>query len=556
MYPFQGIKRLRGFIITIVAFGLVIVYSSSLWAGLQVVYPPDKVKVNRARFALVGTCDETGFINVDVQGGTSLSGKKVPIRAGGFTVRVKLNRGTATITLTAPSGATQQVRIAYEKKPAGFSDWLVHEYQDNFSQCTDCHRVNEKRHNYKRMAMGTTSCSTDQCHTDVGKNAAFVHGPVAGGVCISCHNPHGAQQKDYITRVGADQCLVCHETKREEFEKAHQHTPVKNGDCTGCHDPHQSDYKYQLRGEGEDLCFRCHDKDDKIGGKHIHGPVEAGECDACHNPHASPFPFQLMAEGNDVCFECHQEKADDLKKRYVHAPVEAACTDCHDAHSAPGISQLKEDPPGLCWGCHSDLEKQVAGSTVPHPPVQKGKCGECHEFHASNQPKLMKDEMVAVCTSCHVEMGEHLAESPNKHGPVIDNDCPACHTPHGGKFPTLLVKYFPPAFYNPYQEGLYALCFECHNADIARDSQTTTLTDFRNGSRNLHYLHVNRRKGRSCKACHDIHASDQAKHIRRSVPFGDLYEYPINYTKTADGGSCVVGCHKPKKYSRSARTTP
>jgi len=170
------------------------------------------------------------------------------------------------------------------------------------------------------------------------------------------------------------------------------------------------------------------------------------------------------------------------------------------------------------------------------------------------EPALLNQEPKLLCARCHQDVGDRLAELPNLHGPVRDGDCGGCHDIHGGKYPSILVDYFPPRFYNPYQEGLYALCFECHNADIARDAETTTLTEFRDGSRNLHYLHINRRKGRSCKACHAVHASDQAKHIRREVPNGNLYEYPIFYQKTADGGSCQVGCHKPYRYSRKPGT--
>ena len=103
-----------------------------------------------------------------------------------------------------------------------------------------------------------------------------------------------------------------------------------------------------------------------------------------------------------------------------------------------------------------------------------------------------------------------------------------------------------------YQEENYSLCFECHNSQFARNQETLTLTDFRDGSQNLHFLHVNKDiKGRTCKACHQVHASDQEKHIRRSVPYGSIdWDLPITFTKSEDGGTCQVGCHSPKGYSR------
>ena len=95
------------------------------------------------------------------------------------------------------------------------------------------------------------------------------------------------------------------------------------------------------------------------------------------------------------------------------------------------------------------------------------------------------------------------------------------------------------------------MCFGCHNKEVATKEFTETLTDFRNGKLNLHFLHVNREKGRSCKACHEVHAGSQEKHIAKDVPYGKSnWMLPINYTKTETGGSCVVGCHKVKPYDR------
>ena len=69
---------------------------------------------------------------------------------------------------------------------------------------------------------------------------------------------------------------------------------------------------------------------------------------------------------------------------------------------------------------------------------------------------------------------------------------------------------------------------------------------------NLHYLHVNREtKGRTCRACHETHASSNEQHIRESVPFGTGgWQLPIGFKKSASGGSCAPGCHAPYKYDR------
>ena len=101
-----------------------------------------------------------------------------------------------------------------------------------------------------------------------------------------------------------------------------------------------------------------------------------------------------------------------------------------------------------------------------------------------------------------------------------------------------------------FDEKAYALCFECHEAAAFTDEETDSTTAFRNGQRNLHYLHVNRAvKGRTCRACHDPHASKNEKHIVESVPFGK-WRIPIKFESTSTGGSCQPGCHRPERYDR------
>ena len=86
--------------------------------------------------------------------------------------------------------------------------------------------------------------------------------------------------------------------------------------------------------------------------------------------------------------------------------------------------------------------------------------------------------------------------------------------------------------------------------------ETDSLTDFRDGRINLHYLHVNKAKrGRSCRACHDTHASTNPMHVRESVPFGK-WQMPISFTPTKTGGTCMAGCHKKLSYDRTILPMP
>ena len=141
----------------------------------------------------------------------------------------------------------------------------------------------------------------------------------------------------------------------------------------------------------------------------------------------------------------------------------------------------------------------------------------------------------------------HIQED---HGPIKQKDCSGCHDPHGSKNFRILRHFYPPSFYKAFAPENYNLCFSCHEKSLVLNPQTTKLTNFRNGNMNLHFKHVNKPiKGRTCRACHETHASNFPKHIREGVPFGG-WELPVNYQKTETGGSCTPGCHKVKRYDR------
>ncbi len=404
-------------------------------------------------------------------------------------------------------------------------------------------------------AMAQETCVTDKCHGSMGK-AAFVHGPVGAGQCVVCHqegNPkHPTKSgKDFQLAFGGgkDLCYACHE--RQDANRV-IHKPVATGDCIACHDPHQSNAELILKKETTAaLCFSCHENN-KTNRQFVHGPVAAGDCNICHNPHSAPYPGLAEEKGGDLCLLCHIDRKEEFTRKYVHKPVEDDCNKCHNPHATDSSFMLYGEGKDLCFGCHKETAKHIEESAVQHTALKKEKCTSCHTAHSSDFPRQLRAGTRDICYSCHTDMGAQVKGAKFLHGPVKQNDCYACHDPHGSNFTKVLKKAFPPEFYMPYRTENYAICFDCHNKDIALNEFTTKLTDFRNGDQNLHFLHVNKDpKGRSCKACHEMHAGDQEKHIRKEVPFGKAWKLPVNFTKTTTGGRCVVGCHKPKDYDRT-----
>ncbi len=78
-----------------------------------------------------------------------------------------------------------------------------------------------------------------------------------------------------------------------------------------------------------------------------------------------------------------------------------------------------------------------------------------------------------------------------------------------------MANEYPPIFYAPFSEENYDLGFGRHEKTLVLTSKTEDLTDFRNGDLNLHFLHVNKeRRGRTCRACHQTHASNLPRQQR------------------------------------------
>jgi len=113
----------------------------------------------------------------------------------------------------------------------------------------------------------------------------------------------------------------------------------------------------------------------------------------------------------------------------------------------------------------------------------------------------------------------------------------------------MLKENFPIGSYAKGVEATFQLCFDCHDTDLLNVEKTTTGTMFRTGDQNLHYLHVNKEKGRNCTTCHDLHAANNAQLIATTVKFG-RWDMPLNYIPTDDGGTCATGCHKEQSYKR------
>ncbi len=272
----------------------------------------------------------------------------------------------------------------------------------------------------------------------------------------------------------------------------------------------------------------------------------------------------LPESGNLDCIECH---GDLLNNNVIHPDLESSCDICHNStgedhpkENVRGFS-LTENIPVLCFICHSDLQEQSESAEVTHGPFSSSpSCLSCHNPHSSENANLLKKGTNNLCLDCHnrsisrdslriSNIRQKLTNAKSVHSPV-DDGCTTCHNPHFSERRTLLIADFTDQQYINAKKENFDLCFICHDSDLFDAKETEIATNFRNGSINLHYLHVNREKGRNCNMCHEIHGSINDRLILDKLKFGN-WEMKFRFNITENGGSCLTGCHSEKSYDRT-----
>jgi predicted CXXCH cytochrome family protein len=281
------------------------------------------------------------------------------------------------------------------------------------------------------------------------------------------------------------------------------------------------------------------------------------------DPHSSCDNSGNRRREDPKCTDCH---SDLIEKKLIHTPAKDGCDVCHQVNIAEHPSaagnglNLTEKIPELCYTCHDGSKKEIDTARVIHRAVaEKKQCMNCHSPHASDEKKLLNDDKQEICLKCHdkdaapdgrklVNMRQILKTRKVIH-PALNGGCTSCHKPHASAENFLLIGGYPAGQYAPGKRDTYAVCWECHDSDLLELATTTTSTNFRNGDKNLHFVHLNGPKGRSCSVCHDVHATNREHLIADKVPFGN-WVMPINFAVSDSGGSCSPGCHQPYKYTR------
>lgn len=127
------------------------------------------------------------------------------------------------------------------------SVWYVHEPTRDRTLCwTLCHtRRGKRRTSIQSFLLAPVPQLCFKCHTDDTASAAFVHGPVAVGQCLFCHDHHRSRVKHLLKHPEPDLCYVCHDA--DAIAAIPPHSAGQPSVCTDCHNPHSSSVKALLK---------------------------------------------------------------------------------------------------------------------------------------------------------------------------------------------------------------------------------------------------------------------------------------------------------------------
>jgi predicted CXXCH cytochrome family protein len=114
--------------------------------------------------------------------------------------------------------------------------WYVHEPTRDCTNCHDTQRQSQSPGQAYLIAPVPGLCY--ECHDDPTVSARFVHGPVAVGECLFCHQQHKSRIKHLLLAAEPDLCYLCHDVANIMAIPAH--LTERPSLCADCHDPHVS----------------------------------------------------------------------------------------------------------------------------------------------------------------------------------------------------------------------------------------------------------------------------------------------------------------------------
>lgn len=136
-------------------------------------------------------------------------------------------------------------------------------------ECSSCHSWS-KENKAVVVEKGVPGVCAD-CHsevTDLAEKSKFPH--AVGSDCLSCHSPHSSNETKLLKDKVYNTCILCHDkyglnhpvSNHPGRFKSVSETDKTEISCVSCHNPHGSDNKAMMKVAGGRMaiCLNCHNK--------------------------------------------------------------------------------------------------------------------------------------------------------------------------------------------------------------------------------------------------------------------------------------------------------
>jgi predicted CXXCH cytochrome family protein len=338
---------------------------------VEILVPGEHISSSRNRVSIVGYA-EVPVLRLYVNGEFQT---ELTVQDSVFHASVSLPYGlneieivpmTSDIAHTLPIGDSVEILCGprFSREQGRFFGNYRFHGEEKPSACLNCHAQDIEMESGRRKAEWCYPC-----HNTI-RQRLREHTVDDVRPCTGCH----PIDRD-LTAMGADirgqhnPCYQCHQDKIGLFVQDYVHGPVAGGTCTVCHDPHGSEFAMTLVSPVPVLCATCHTD---ISGKNDlvqHYPFAQGWCIDCHDPHATSNKWVLIKEGAELCFNCHYGDGTEITHRHPYgvkpkkklaSPLplgkdgKLECLSCHKAHASNATKMLRTNTANICLGCHPD----------------------------------------------------------------------------------------------------------------------------------------------------------------------------------------------------------
>lgn len=207
---------------------------------VEIVSPLEGAVVREDRLALIGKVSQVAGAPITVR--LNGSAFHLPAKGGEFFTWLKLQEGINRIEVAQEERLLWKGEVFFGESASGGYERISSGHRTgNREQCLGCHL---KDGEMRAETRGPAPALCYGCHKRFD-NKRYIHGPLAVGDCLACHDPHSGYGAAHLRKEQALLCRNCHVVGENRLSTA---CATAGKGCVDCHDPHQSDERYLLKG--------------------------------------------------------------------------------------------------------------------------------------------------------------------------------------------------------------------------------------------------------------------------------------------------------------------